>query len=333
MNRFLLILAAAAAFCFADDVVAPAAQNTLPASGIDATAAPADSASTSIQEAETTPAAPDSSSAPEIEAIASAPVAAEEPDSIAFFKDLIRKESADADFAPAIAGAAFSGALLGAGLVLVIASDEPSSGRSAALGRSSVLPLAASVPLLVYSARAWSGAKECAAARDEYHGALERHLKRKAEAMREAGTVPPEGPVPADESDIVAIYRGLIADEAEQADVGANLVGFAIAGALIGSGIAGFVANSYYYDDGNVDYSKYGSWGLQAVVMGVPILVYNVFAYRSHKMHAALRDEYHDALERHLKRKAEKRNSVQTLLVPTVDAANSGAGLSLAILF
>ncbi|MBO7131003.1 MAG: hypothetical protein J6V65_02530, partial [Fibrobacterales bacterium] len=75
-------------------------------------------------------------------------------------------------------------------------------------------------------------------------------------------------------------------------------------------------------------------WGVGSFSVGVPLMAYNIYAYHSHKKHADRRDAYRDELERRLGRKpAEERTGAQVLLVPTVDMANSGAGLNLAVRF
>ena len=69
--------------------------------------------------------------------------------------------------------------------------------------------------------------------------------------------------------------------------------------------------------------------GLHVLGAGLPILLYNIRRYHTHKKHAEKRDEYKEAAERY----KTKRNSTQIKLVPSIDLANAGAGINATILF
>ena len=298
MNRFLLILAAAAAFCFADDVAAPATQDALSATGNEA----------------------------------AAPMAATEPDSIAIYRELIKQEEAGANFGANFVGMTISSALMGAGIAL-------SSSRNFTVGyeNSSHLRLASTgaflfaVPAFVFNLVAYHSHKTHANRRDEHRDALERLLARDADAAADGQ----DGFE--DEVDLVELYGNLIRREAEQAHYGANFVGIAVSGALVGAGFGFLLAMPYAHNhDSFLDVGPVIAFlfGMASFSAGVPLLAYNIHAYRFHKAHADRRDAYREELERRLgRRPAEKRNAAQVLFFPTVDAANSGAGLNLAILF
>ena len=67
---------------------------------------------------------------------------------------------------------------------------------------------------------------------------------------------------------------------------------------------------------------------------GVAVFGFSVASYNSRKAHAAKRDEYRNSLERLRRREAEEgQSSAQVLFYPTVDVANAGGGLNLAVLF
>ena len=176
-----------------------------------------------------------------------------------------------------------------------------------------------------------------------------------------------EAPSIADEPDSVAIYRNLIKQENAQADYKSSLAGIvAGAGLAIGGGIwfaAAYDRHQTWKRDFDarmrarpdtlpiseiftplgdaieasghkVTFAVEGFMSLSIALAGAAIFGFSVKAYNSRKAHAAKRDEYQDSLERlQRRREEEERNSAQVLLVPTVDVANSGAGLNLAILF
>ena len=176
-----------------------------------------------------------------------------------------------------------------------------------------------------------------------------------------------DAPITADEPDSVAIYRELIKQENAQANYKSSQAGIVVgAGLAIGGGIwfatvwdrhqawkRDFDARMRARPDTlpiseiftplgdaieasghKVTFAVEGFMSLSIALAGAAIFGFSVKAYNSRKAHAAKRDEYQDSLERlQRRREEEERNSAQVLLVPTVDVANSGAGLNLAILF
>lgn len=299
MNRFLLILAAAAAFCFADDVAAPATQDALSATGNEA----------------------------------AAPMAATEPDSVAIYRELIKQEAASADFGANFVGMAISSAFVGMGVALSSSKSFTSDDENRShLGSAAAGAFLFAVPAFVFNLVAYNSHKAHADKREEYRDALKRRLARDADATALDGPDDFENEV-----DLVEHYGNLIRREAEQAHYGANFVGIAVSGALVGASVGFLLAMPYAHTpDCWPDLGPVAAflWGVGSFSVGVPLMAYNIYAYHSHKKHADRRDAYRDELERRLGRKpAEERSSAQVLLVPTVDVANSGAGLNLAILF
>ena len=176
-----------------------------------------------------------------------------------------------------------------------------------------------------------------------------------------------DAPITADEPDSVAIYRELIARENAQSNYQSSQTGIVVgAGLAIGGGIwfatvwsrhqalkrdmaehkrTKTAAKNFGEVFGEMAYAAgTAAQGIADVVegylslgiglAGVTIFGFSVKAYNSRKAHADKRDEYQGSLERLERRQAEEeRKSAQVLLVPTVDVANSGAGLNLAILF
>ena len=171
----------------------------------------------------------------------------------------------------------------------------------------------------------------------------------------------------ADEPDSVAIYRELIKQEDAQANYKSSQTGIVVgAGLAIGGGI--WFATAYdrhqtwkrdfdarmrarpdtlpiseiftplgdaiEASGHKVTFAVEGFMSLGIALAGAAIFGFSVKAYNSRKVHADKRDEYQGSLERLQRRQEEEeRSSAQVLLVPTVDVANSGAGLNLAILF
>lgn len=313
MNRFLLILAAAAAFCFADDIAMPVAQDSLPASEV------------------VTAAAQGTLSAAGTEAVA------DEPDSVAIYRELIKQEEAGADFGANFVGMAFSSVLMGAGVAFALTSSFDyilRENRNTLLGLSAI-SLAFALPTFFSNVNAYGAHKKHAERRDAYRDALERRLER--DATFSAADDEDDGAITPEE---VENYRKLIKREADQARYGANIFGIAFSGILIGAGIGFLVSVPYVHDPDPDDWldlapAVAATFGFMSLSLGVPVFAFNIYAYHSHKKHAARRDAYRDELERRLGRKPkeEERAGAQVLLVPTVDVANSGAGLNLAILF
>ena len=171
----------------------------------------------------------------------------------------------------------------------------------------------------------------------------------------------------AEEPDSVAIYRELIKQENAQANYKSSQTGIVVgAGLAIGGGI--WFATAYdrhqtwkrdfdarmrarpdtlpiseiftplgdaiEASGHKVTFAVEGFMSLGIALAGAAIFGFSVKAYNSRKVHADKRDEYQGSLERLQRRQEEEeRSSAQVLFVPTVDVANSGAGLNLAILF
>ena len=116
-----------------------------------------------------------------------------------------------------------------------------------------------------------------------------------------------DGAVAAAEPDSVAIYRKLIREEAAGADFGANFVGMAFSGLFLGAG-TGFAISSNVaavYEN----QARLGNYAAGSALVGVPLFVFNLVSYQSHKRHADARDAWQDALERRLARLADENRS------------------------
>ena len=171
----------------------------------------------------------------------------------------------------------------------------------------------------------------------------------------------------ADAPDSVAIYREMIKQENAQANYKSSQTGIVVgAGLAIGGGIwfaAAYDRHQTWKRDFDarmrarpdtlpiseiftplgdaieasghkVTFAVEGFMSLGIALAGAAIFGFSVKAYNSRKVHADKRDEYQGSLERLQRRQEEEeRSSAQMLLVPTVDVANAGAGLNLAILF
>lgn len=140
------------------------------------------------------------------------------------------------------------------------------------------------------------------------------------------------------EEDSLAIYSALIAKENLYADTRPNVTGMIFGGVYVGLGsglLAGGICllNSFPVDE---DFSRLlGATFIVVAIpfylVGVPILVSNIYEYNVRKGHANRRDEYIDALKRYKKKR--ESGSVEWLLVPSVNLANAGGGLNLLVAF
>ena len=261
--------------------------------------------------------------------LAAALCSAAEPDSVAIYGELVAREDAKAEVAGGIAEMALSGALVGAAVSIFASAAASSTDDARALAGASALPAVVGVPLFVHGYIGYSSGKEHAARREAWRDALERRLEREAYGERDSARTGGEG-----ERDAVEIYRSLIAEESEKTDYAANCFGFVVSGLLVGTGIGLGIAADHLDDGGDNSPSARERWGSASFLAGLALFAHNALAYKSRREHEAMRDSYRDEFEKHLARKAERRRrATQVLLVPTVDVANAGGGLNLAVLF
>ena len=207
MNRFPLILLAAAAFCFADDVAMPVAQDSLPASEV------------------VTAAAQDTLSAAGTEAVADAPITADEPDSVAIYRELIKQENAQANYKSSQTGIVVgAGLAIGGGIWFAAAYDRHQTWKrdfdARMRARPDTLPISeiftplgdsieasghkvtfavegfmslgialAGAAIFGFSVKAYNSRKVHADKRDEYQGSLERLQRRQEEEERSSAQV------------------------------------------------------------------------------------------------------------------------------------------------
>jgi len=144
--------------------------------------------------------------------------------------------------------------------------------------------------------------------------------------------------------DSVKIYNDLIALEDKESSCAWDVVGIVVGGSFVGAG-SFFLASGIYYINkkGNDEWGDVGSslaGGLMMLIAvpfyiaGIPILVNNIGDYRTHKKHAAKRDEYQEALDRYkLRQQQEERHSVQLMVIPTVNLAKASFGANAILLF
>lgn len=147
--------------------------------------------------------------------------------------------------------------------------------------------------------------------------------------------------------DSLTIYYDLIAEENYDSHYGPNVAGMVIGGLFTGAGtfflVGGLTAINYTSDkDEPIDaasdeiFTHIAGAGLFIIsipfyLVGIPILSYNTYKFAVRKGHANRRDEYIDALERY--KRQQETNSVQWMLVPSVNLANAGGGLNLLVAF
>lgn len=146
------------------------------------------------------------------------------------------------------------------------------------------------------------------------------------------------------ELDSVSIYKELIALEDKESSCAMDVVGIVVGGGITGFGatLVGFGmyaifsnSNSQSLDDG---FDRVGGGllilaSVPVFLLGIPVLVNNIGDYKVHKKHAIKRDEYQEALDRYKVRKQEEVNSVQLMVVPTLNLANAGFGANAILLF
>ena len=142
--------------------------------------------------------------------------------------------------------------------------------------------------------------------------------------------------------DSVQIYNNLIADENLESHYGPNVAGMVIGGLLVGGGtfflVGGIYGVCYSSDEGGFDVALTHVAGVLFLaasipfhLIGIPLFSYNTYKFAVRKGHANRRDEYIDALKRYKERQSE--NSMQWMLVPSVNLANAGGGLNLLVAF
>lgn len=138
--------------------------------------------------------------------------------------------------------------------------------------------------------------------------------------------------------DSLAIYHALITEENLNADYRPNVTGIVFGSVYVGLG-TGFLGGGIGVLNASfANKSVHRVLGTTFIVVaipfylvGLPILISNIYEYSVRKGHANRRDEYIDALKRYKERQRE--SSVEWMLVPSVDLANAGGGLNLLVAF
>lgn len=146
------------------------------------------------------------------------------------------------------------------------------------------------------------------------------------------------------ELDSIDIYKELIEQENKDTSYGANIEGIVFGGGLVGVGTFFLVTAIYAVnkssDDGWDEAGNHLAGGvafgiaIPFYLLGVPVLIYNIHKYNVRKEHALKRDEYQEALDRYKAKKTqEERNSVQLMVVPTLNVAKASFGANAILLF
>ncbi|PJJ42448.1 hypothetical protein [Hallerella succinigenes] len=139
------------------------------------------------------------------------------------------------------------------------------------------------------------------------------------------------------EIDSVDIYAKLISLENSESSYGPNIAGIAVGGGLTGVGtyflIGGLYAlNHKSGDAGDETFTAIAGGAMLGIsiplyLVGIPVLVYNIYKYNVHKKHAIKRDEYQDSLNKYkLQKGQEEMGSVQLMFFPMINFASAGFG-------
>jgi hypothetical protein len=147
------------------------------------------------------------------------------------------------------------------------------------------------------------------------------------------------------ELDSVDIYKELIAQEDKESSCAKDIVGIVVGGSitgfgasLVGMGLYAIFSNSNSQSMGDAFDQLGGALAILASVpvllIGIPVMIVNIGDYKEHKKHAMKRDEYQEALDRYKAKKTqEERNSVQLMVVPTLNVAKASFGANAILLF
>ena len=154
-----------------------------------------------------------------------------------------------------------------------------------------------------------------------------------------------EGKVELVELDSVSVYKELIAQEDKESSCAMDIVGIVVGGSitgfgafLVGTGLYAIFSNSNSQSMGDAFDQLGGALAILASVpvllIGIPVMIVNIGDYKEHKKHAMKRDEYQEALDRYKVRMQEEGwNSVQLMVVPTLNVAKASFGANAILLF
>ena len=145
------------------------------------------------------------------------------------------------------------------------------------------------------------------------------------------------------EIDSAEIYQNLIAEENLDANYTQNVVGIVFGSVFTGTGtfLLSFGVYGFFYKYSKPEsFSDIGGSALSLIStfcsipmfsIGIPLLVHNINKYSNRKNHSIKRDEYIRAYKRYESKK--KKESVQWVIFPSVDFANSNASLNAIVVF
>lgn len=143
--------------------------------------------------------------------------------------------------------------------------------------------------------------------------------------------------------DSTEIYRQLVLKEIPESYYAQNIFGIVIGGALTAAGLycVGWVIylennGSNGWDDvfDGIAEGVFLTASVPLLLVGGPLLGYNIHYLNEHRAHARQRDEYLKAENAYKRRRAAGNpNAVNISIVPTINFAHAGGGMNLMVSF
>lgn len=143
--------------------------------------------------------------------------------------------------------------------------------------------------------------------------------------------------------DSTEIYRQLVLNEIPEARYGQNVFGIVVGGAMTAAGLYCVGSVIYLENNGSRGPDNLFDGVVEAVflvasvpllLVGGPILGYNIYYLNEHRAHARQLDEYLKSENAYKRRRAAGNpNAVSVSIVPTIDFAHAGGGMNLMVAF
>lgn len=143
--------------------------------------------------------------------------------------------------------------------------------------------------------------------------------------------------------DSTDIYHQLVLNEIPNARYDQNIFGIVIGGALTAAGLYCVGSVIYLENNGSVGWDAVFDGIVEGVLLtasvplllvGGPLLGYNIYYLNEHRAHARQRDEYLKAENAYKRRRAAGNpDAVSISIVPTIDFAHAGGGMNLMVAF
>lgn len=143
--------------------------------------------------------------------------------------------------------------------------------------------------------------------------------------------------------DSTEIYHQLVLTEIPESYYAQNIFGIVIGGALTAAGLYCVGSIIYLENNGSEGWDEVfeslaeGSLLVASVpllLVGGPVLGYNIYKLNEHRAHARQRDEYLKAENAYKRRRAAGNpNAVNISIVPTINFAHVGGGMNLMVAF